>query len=53
MHKVAFAPDDADMLLIDYQVGTIAWTHSHDINLVKQNADRQSGRTPDAPMCVV
>jgi nicotinamidase-related amidase len=26
------------MLLIDHQVGTMAWTHSHDINLVKQNA---------------
>ncbi|WP_421608576.1 isochorismatase family protein, partial [Agrobacterium tumefaciens] len=26
------------MLLIDHQIGTMAWTHSHDINLVKQNA---------------
>lgn len=26
------------MLLIDHQTGTMAWTHSHDINLVKQNA---------------
>jgi nicotinamidase-related amidase len=38
MHKAAFTPDDAAMLLIDHQVGTMAWTHSHDINLVKQNA---------------
>jgi hypothetical protein len=26
------------MLLIDHQLGTMAWTHSHDVNLVKQNA---------------
>jgi nicotinamidase-related amidase len=26
------------MLLIDHQLGTMSWTHSHDINLVKQNA---------------
>ncbi|WP_218119605.1 isochorismatase family protein [Pseudoxanthomonas sp. CF125] len=26
------------MILIDHQVGTMAWTHSHDINLVKANA---------------
>ncbi len=26
------------MLLIDHQIGTMAWTHSHDINLVKTNA---------------
>jgi nicotinamidase-related amidase len=38
MHKSAFTPDNAAMLLIDHQVGTMAWTHSHDINLVKQNA---------------
>src|ERR1700692_4168188 len=38
MHKAAFTPDSAAMLLIDHQVGTMAWTHSHDINLVKQNA---------------
>ncbi len=24
--------------VIDHQVGTMAWTHSHDINLMKQNA---------------
>jgi nicotinamidase-related amidase len=28
------------MLLIDHQVGTMAWTHSGDINLVKKNALR-------------
>ncbi len=38
MHKSAFTPDNAAMLLIDHQVGTMGWTHSHDINLVKQNA---------------
>jgi hypothetical protein len=38
MHKAAFTPDNAAMLLIDHQIGTTAWTHSHDINLVKQNA---------------
>jgi nicotinamidase-related amidase len=38
MHKNAFTPSNAAMLLIDHQVGTMTWTHSHDINLVKQNA---------------
>jgi len=38
MHKNAFNPENAAILLIDHQVGTMAWTHSHDINLVKQNA---------------
>src|SRR6266851_670701 len=38
MHKNAFTPSNAAMLLIDHQVGTMGWTHSHDINLVKQNA---------------
>lgn len=40
MHKKAFTPDNAAMVLIDHQVGTMAWTHSHDINLVKKNALR-------------
>jgi nicotinamidase-related amidase len=40
MHKEAFTPKNAAMLLIDHQVGTMAWTHSHDINLVKKNALR-------------
>lgn len=38
MHTKAFNPDNAAMLLIDHQIGTMGWTHSHDINLVKQNA---------------
>lgn len=38
MHTKAFNLENAAILLIDHQVGTMAWTHSHDINLVKQNA---------------
>jgi nicotinamidase-related amidase len=38
MHKNAFTPDNAAMLLIDHQIGTMGWTHSHDINLGKTNA---------------
>ena len=38
MHQGAFTPENAAMLLIDHQVGTMGWTHSHDLNLVKQNA---------------
>lgn len=38
MHKNVFTPENAAILLIDHQIGTMAWTHSHDINLVKQNA---------------
>jgi len=38
MHLKAFNPENAAMLLIDHQIGTMGWTHSHDINLVKQNA---------------
>ena len=40
MHTKAFTPNNAAMVLIDHQVGTMGWTHSHDINLVKQNALR-------------
>jgi len=40
MYKKAFTPDNAAMLLIDHQVGTMGWTHSSDINLVKKNALR-------------
>jgi nicotinamidase-related amidase len=40
VHKKAFTPDTAAMVLIDHQVGTMAWTHSSDINLVKRNALR-------------
>lgn len=38
MHAKAFNPENAAILLIDHQTGTMGWTHSHDINLVKQNA---------------
>src|ERR1044072_6020135 len=38
MHNDAFTPENSAMLLIDHQIGTMAWTHSHDINLVKENA---------------
>lgn len=38
MHKGVFTPENAAMILIDHQIGTMAWTHSHDINLVKSNA---------------
>lgn len=38
MHTKAFNLENAAMLLIDHQTGTMGWTHSHDINLVKQNA---------------
>jgi nicotinamidase-related amidase len=38
MHKNVFTPENAAMLLIDHQIGTMSWTHSHDINLVKANA---------------
>ncbi|MBL4677321.1 MAG: isochorismatase family protein [Mucilaginibacter sp.] len=38
MHSKAFNPENSAMLLIDHQTGTMGWTHSHDINLVKQNA---------------
>jgi nicotinamidase-related amidase len=38
MHKAVFTPENAAMLLIDHQLGTMGWTHSHDINLVKVSA---------------
>jgi nicotinamidase-related amidase len=38
MHKAAFTPENAAMLLIDHQLGAMGWTHSHDINLVEANA---------------
>lgn len=37
MHSTAFTPENAAMLLIDHQLGTMAFTHSHDLNLVKSN----------------
>jgi len=38
MHKNAFTPDNAAIVLIDHQVGTMSWTHSLDINIVRKNA---------------
>jgi nicotinamidase-related amidase len=38
MHTNVFTPENAAMLLIDHQVGTIAWTHSHNVEEVKGNA---------------
>ena len=38
MHKAAFTPENAAMLLIDHQLGTMGWTYSHDSNLVEANA---------------
>jgi len=38
MHTKVFTPENSAILLIDHQTGTMGWTHSHDINLVKQNA---------------
>lgn len=38
MHRNVFTPQNAAMLLIDHQVGTMSWTHSHDLEDVKKNA---------------
>lgn len=38
MHKSVFTPENAAMLLIDHQTGTMSWTHSHDVEEVKKNA---------------
>lgn len=37
MHRNVFTPENAAMLLIDHQVGTMSWTHSHNIDEVKKN----------------
>jgi nicotinamidase-related amidase len=37
MHKEVFTPENAAMLLVDHQVGTLGWTRSHDIEEVKKN----------------
>jgi nicotinamidase-related amidase len=37
MHKNAFTSGNAAMVLIDHQVGTMSWTHSLDINIVRKN----------------
>src|SRR5262249_48149677 len=52
MHKNAFTPGNAAMLLIDHQIGTMAWTHSSDINFVKKNALRLAriAKTVDLPV---
>jgi nicotinamidase-related amidase len=38
MHKLVYTPENAAMLLIDHQVGTMSWTHSHNVDEVKKNA---------------
>lgn len=38
MHKNVFTPENAAMLLIDHQTGTISWTHSHNLEDLKKNA---------------
>ncbi|MBM7049214.1 isochorismatase family protein [Rhizobium lusitanum] len=40
MHSTAFTPENAALLLIDHQVGTIGFTHSHDVNLLIQNTTK-------------
>ena len=38
MHSKVFTPENAAMLLIDHQVGTMSWTNSHVVEDVKKNA---------------
>lgn len=38
MHNKVYTPENAAMLLIDHQVGTISWTHSHNVEEIKNNA---------------
>jgi hypothetical protein len=38
MHKNAFTYDNAAIVAIDHQVGTMGWTQSRDIDLAKKNA---------------
>ncbi|MFG3341360.1 isochorismatase family protein [Glycomyces sp. NPDC048151] len=38
MHKNVFTGENAAMLLIDHQTGTMSWTHSHDVEEVKKSA---------------
>jgi nicotinamidase-related amidase len=38
MHKNAFTPENASLLLIDHQLGTMSWTHSHNVEEVKKCA---------------
>ncbi|SEV90164.1 isochorismatase family protein [Luteibacter sp. 329MFSha] len=53
MHKNAYTPDNAAMVLIDHQVGTMSWTHSHDINLVKANTAKLAKIAAGAGLPVV
>lgn len=38
MHRNVFTPENAAMLLIDHQTGTMSWTQSHDVEEVKKSA---------------
>jgi len=38
MHRNVYTAENAAMLLIDHQLGTMSWTHSHDVEAVKKNA---------------
>lgn len=38
MHKNVYTAENAAMLLIDHQTGTMSWTRSHDVEEVKKNA---------------
>ena len=38
MHKADLTPENAALLLIDRQLGTMGWTHSHHTDLVKASA---------------
>ena len=38
MHKADLTPENAALLLIDHQLGTMGWTHSHHTDLVKASA---------------
>jgi len=53
MHKKAFTPENAAILLIDHQVGTLAWTHSHDLNLVRENTFKLARIAKEAKIPVV
>ncbi|AZE23648.1 MULTISPECIES: isochorismatase family protein [Pseudomonas] len=37
MHKNVYTAENAAMLLIDHQTGTISWTRSHDVEQVRKN----------------
>lgn len=50
MRREPFTSDKAAMLLIDHRVGTMTWTHPHDINHVKKNP-LMLGRMTKAVAC--